>query len=159
VLLWLFRGVFGVLVISMAMITFRYVGDDPELTYQAWIAFFGILGVGLLVVVTDVLIRDKQITTISAVYFGLLLGLLIGNILSTALEPFLFEWDSVRGDPSQAVRIHVEKGAGAEPTLRLTPVAPHPVARSAQGQRKAFVTLLITAFCCYITISTLLQTK
>jgi uncharacterized protein YacL len=127
VLLWLFRGVFGVIVISMAMITFRYLGDDVENIHRAWLAFFGILGGGVLVVVTDLLVRDKQITTISAVYFGLLLGLLIGNILSTALEPFLFEWGAT-----------------------LTP---------GQAQRKAFVSLLLTTFCCYITISTLLQTK
>jgi uncharacterized protein YacL len=127
VLLWLFRGVFGVIVISMAMITFRYLGDDVDSILRAWLAFFAILGGGVLVVVSDMLIRDKQITTISAVYFGLLLGLLIGNILSTALEPFLFEW-----------------GAAASPQ---------------QAQRKAFVSLLVTTFCCYITISTLLQTK
>ena len=37
------------------------------------------------------LVRNKQITTMSAIYFGLLLGLLLGHILSTALEPFLFD--------------------------------------------------------------------
>src|SRR5207302_3513041 len=61
---------------------------------------------------------------LSAVYFGLLLGLLLGNILSAALDPFLF-------DP--------------EPTKELV-------------QRQA-VRLLITVICCYISISTLLQTK
>jgi uncharacterized protein YacL len=127
VMLWCFRGVFGVIVISMAMVTFRYLGSDVDNIHRAWLAFFSILGGGLLVVVTDALIRDKQITTISAVYFGLLLGLLIGNILSTALEPFLFEWGTA--------------------------------ATAGQAQRKAFVTLLLTTFCCYITISTLLQTK
>ena len=45
--------------------------------------------VGFLVVVSDVAVRNKQITTISAVYFGLLLGLLLGTLFSTALEPFI----------------------------------------------------------------------
>jgi uncharacterized protein YacL len=41
---------------------------------------------------TDILVRNKQITTISAVYFGLLLGLLLGTLFSTALEPFISDW-------------------------------------------------------------------
>jgi uncharacterized protein YacL len=55
--------------------------------------FVAILGVGVLAVVTDVLVRNKQITTISAVYFGLLMGLLLGTLFSLALEPFIpAEW-------------------------------------------------------------------
>jgi uncharacterized protein YacL len=131
VLLWVLRGVFGAIVISMAMIAFQHFSqafpDDPG---RAQGAFLGILGAGILVILTDMLVRDKQITTISAVYVGLLLGLLLGKILSTALDPFLFEWNDVP--------------ASATPLL---------------NQRRALVTLLITVLCCYITISTLLQTK
>ena len=131
-MLWIFRGVFGAILISVSMIAVRqYQAISPDESFQAWMAFVCILGGGVLFVVTDILIRDKQITTISAVYFGLLLGLLLGNILSTALDPFLFEWDVVGAS------------AGARDHL----------------QRKALVALLITTFCCYITISTLLQTK
>ena len=46
-----------------------------------------ILAVGGLVLFTDVCERNKQITTISAVYFGLLLGLLLGWLFSLAVEP------------------------------------------------------------------------
>jgi uncharacterized protein YacL len=128
-MLWVLRGVFGAIVISMAMLAFQHVWVATEDNLPAWTAFFAILGLGALLVMTDVLIRDKQITTISAVYFGLLLGLLLGNILSTALEPFLFEFER---DPALSARLQ---------------------------QRKALVALLITVACCYITISTLLQTK
>ena len=60
----------------------RNFGDSPILP---WLVLFGILGIGLLIVLIDVLVRNKQITTISAVYFGLLLGLLLGNIFYAAL--------------------------------------------------------------------------
>jgi uncharacterized protein YacL len=134
VLLWLLRGVFGVLVISMAMLAFQHLNETaPDEQFQQFGAFFGILGLGFLLVLTDVLIRNKQITTISAIYVGLLLGLLLGNILSTALDPFLFEWDSNRGISSHLAHV--------------------------QNQRKALVALLITVLCCYISVSTLLQTK
>src|SRR5207237_4358054 len=66
--------------------------------------------------------------TLSAVYFGLLLGLLLGNILSTALAPFLFGLEAA---PPGSVADQLRQG----------------------------VTLLITVVCCYVSISTLLQTK
>jgi len=126
IILWILRGIFGIIVSGMAVVAFQFYlnqgAEDKE--FRAWAAFFGILGGGLLIVLTDVFVRNKQITTLSAVYFGLLLGLLLGNILSAALDPFLF-------DP--------------EPTKQVT-------------QRQA-VRLLITVICCYICISTLLQTK
>ena len=127
-LLWGLRGFFGAIVIGTAIIAFYFVDSHfKDQPYLCWAAFFGILGSGLLIVLTDVLVRNKQITTISAIYFGLLLGLLLGNIFSTALEPFIFS----PGDTD------------AE-TTRL--------------QRKGMA-LMITAVCCYVTISTLLQTK
>lgn len=149
VLLWVLRGVFGVFVISMAMLAFQQVQEATKETGPGYLAFFGILGGGLLLVLTDVWIRDKQITTISAVYFGLLLGLLLGNILSTALEPFLFDWATNKGGEIVIAR------DGAD--LKVT----RPSGSDSHGitQRKALVTLLITVVCCYITISTLLQTK
>jgi uncharacterized protein YacL len=123
IVLWLVRGLFGAIVIGLAVIAFRHHAETQTGdVFTAWCIFFGILGAGLLVVLTDLLVRDKQITTISAVYFGLLLGLLLGHILSSALAPFLF--------PDQK----------ESATTRVT-------------------TLLITVVCCYIALSTLLQTK
>ena len=123
-LLWGLRGIFGIIVIGLAIRAFYLVADhfkeQPALT---WVAFFGILGVGLFIVSIDVLVRNKQITTISAVYFGLLLGLLLGNMFSAGLVPLLFN------DPTD------------------------------NSAARWGMTLIITVFCCYVTISTLLQTK
>ena len=78
-----------------------------------------------LVLLTDVREKQKQITTISAIYFGLLLGLLLGWLFSLALVPIL---DS-----------HVP-GAAAQMVLLV---------------RGCWLRVI----CCYVTISTLLQTK
>jgi uncharacterized protein YacL len=129
VLLWVLRGVLGAFVISLGLITVQHVGALSDQNWLAWFYFALILCGGFLLVLGDVLIRDKQITTISAVYSGLLLGLLLGNLLSTALEPFVFDWGF---DASRVGYLQ---------------------------QRRALVRLLITVGCCYITISTLLQTK
>jgi uncharacterized protein YacL len=160
-LLWLLRGVFGAICIGIAMLAFRHFSEGLGDTTNAYLAFFCILGAGLFIVVTDVLIRNKQITTLSAVYFGLLLGLLLGNILSTALEPFIFDWGTSRPaartlphlivhprDKEGNIRVDVSQGEGGGALQE----GRH------QYERKA-LSLILTVICCYIAISTLLQTK
>jgi uncharacterized protein YacL len=160
VLLWLLRGAFGVVVISVAMIAFQHFTElRPGEPRYAWFSFLAILALGMIVVVVDLLIRNKQITTISAVYIGLLLGLLLGHLLSTALEPFLFEWEDIRQD-YQVVRFQIESiDKGGRPAIRVLtePSRAHPA--HPQNQRKVMLSLLVTVFCCYVCISTLLQTK
>jgi uncharacterized protein YacL len=100
-LVWLLRGSFGVVIIGMAVVVFNAL--QPDFTSSV-IGFVAILATGVVVVTGDLAVRNKQITTISAVYFGLLLGLLLGTIFSTALEPFIKDWvgiDQVR----QAIRL------------------------------------------------------
>src|SRR5438105_14758214 len=121
VLLWLLRGCFGVLVIGLAL--FIYNRLESQVGYvEAALTGALIVALGLFVVVIDVSVRNKQITTISAVYFGLLLGMLLGQLFSAALKPYVDDW----------IRDNV---------LRET------------------IRLLITVFCCYVSISVLLQTK
>src|SRR5262249_15470413 len=118
------RGAFGAILIGMAWIAFSYFNSPPYNDPGAGIlAFVGILALGTLVVATDILVRNKQITTISAVYFGLLLGLLLGTLFAMAVEPFMSEWVDRKPERVQATR------------------------------------LLIVLVCCYLSVSTLLQTK
>jgi len=164
-LLWLLRGFFGAICIGIAMLAFQHFSAGLGDTASGYIAFLCILGVGLAIVITDLLIRNKQITTLSAVYFGLLLGLLLGNILSTALEPFVFDWGArgpsgsregaevqvVKGEKEGTFKLEIRRGKGSTD-------APSSAEQSAQYERKA-LSLIITVICCYIAISTLLQTK
>jgi uncharacterized protein YacL len=159
-LLWGLRGIFGVVVIGMAMVAFRQFNEDAADTFPGYLAFFSILGGGFLVVLTDLLVRNKQITTISAVYFGLLLGLLLGNILSTALEPFLFDLANAPQNPAQIpVRIEVEVRKEGERVVGNVNPVPQPAANRPQQHKRALVTLLLTIVCCYVCVSLLLQTK
>jgi uncharacterized protein YacL len=121
-MLLVLRGCFGAIMIGSAWMAFDYFNHEGDTTGGIW-AFVAILGVGALVIATDVLVRNKQITTISAVYFGLLMGLLLGTLFAMALEPLVSDW------------------AGKNP------------------ERVQVLRLLITVVCCYLSISTLLQTK
>jgi uncharacterized protein YacL len=160
-LLWGLRGLFGAIIIGMSLIAFsHFTPHDSGDNFPAWLAFFITLGAGLLIVVTDVLFRDKQITTISAIYFGLLLGLLLGNILSSALEPFLFPMETSR-NPNQPARVDVVIHSDNKVTTstHAAPSTPAPGEQDTQVRRRRAVALFLTVVCCYVCISTLLQTK
>jgi uncharacterized protein YacL len=119
VLVWLLRLAFGAISIGVAFVAFTFYNEPPRSDpTHGLLAFFGILLTSLIVVVADLRIRNKQITTISAVYFGLLLGFLLGTLFATALEPFISD-----------------------------------------RQVLQFLRLLLTVICCYVSVSTLLQTK
>jgi uncharacterized protein YacL len=122
-LLWILRGCFGIVVIGMATSALVYldVPSSPPGKQHSYIGigiFAGVLAVGIAAVGIDVFVRNKQITTVSAVYFGMLMGLLLGTLFSSALEPFVPAYI-----PVQSMRI------------------------------------LIVVVCCYISVSTLYQTK
>ena len=123
-LLWLLRGVYVALVLGVAVFA-ASVFVETQQSIRAVIAPVAVVLIGSVVLFTDIREKQKQITTISAIYFGLLLGLLIGWLFGMALEPLLL---SAFSDPPQ-------------PQL---------------GQAAR---ILITVVCCYVTISTLLQTK
>ncbi len=56
-----------------------------------WLAFIAVLAIAVGVIVADVRIREKQLDLISAVYFGLVIGLFLTYILSLALTPWFPE--------------------------------------------------------------------
>jgi uncharacterized protein YacL len=125
-LLWTLRGCFLAIIIGTATSLMIY-SQDPRFSPQWWlgpVVFVSILLSGFVVVAADIWNRQKQITTISAVTFGLLLGLAIGSLFSMALTPVL--------DISDV------------PYIKDLAVP---------------VRLLVTLICCYVAVSTLLQTK
>jgi uncharacterized protein YacL len=127
-LLWLLRGLFIALLIGMVIAAFNAfsnIDSDNPNTRQGILAAVAVLAVGGTVLLTDLLERNKQITTLSALYFGLLLGLLLGWLFSQVIERFMTGWFG-----------------------------------TAENSAILIVTrIFISVVCCYITISTLLQTK
>jgi uncharacterized protein YacL len=127
ILLWLLRASFVALIIGIATnVLIEHLsrqgvpGQESEFsTALGYFALIIVLGVGI--VAADIFVRNKQITTISAVYFGLLMGFLLGWLFWEAMRPFFAEYLTSR------------------------------------DQEVARIFIVIAA--CYITVSTLLQTK
>jgi uncharacterized protein YacL len=116
---------FAAIIIGVAVAAYNAFSDSEGGRTWPIIRAAVVLLVGALVLFTDLWERNKQITTLAAMYFGLLLGLLLGWLISMAVERFL----------SASL-----KEMEAEPAMIV-------------------VRVFITVVCCYITISTLLQTK
>ncbi len=58
-------------------------------TTVPWLVFAGIMSLAVAVVVADIYAPKKRIDTISALYFGILIGVLLTYVLSIALAPLL----------------------------------------------------------------------
>ena len=55
--------------------------------FLTWLSFLGVLLVAGGVMFADVAVRSKQLTTITAVYFGTFIGLVLTYVLQLALSP------------------------------------------------------------------------
>ena len=134
-LLLVLRGLFIALMIGLATgaMSFVFGPSGSGSMFHGIGLFFLILCVAALVISADVFTRNKQITIISAIFFGLLMGFMIGSLFWSALEPIV---ESYLGEVNP-------ENPNANPNLVII--------RGAQ--------LLITLVCCYISISLLIQTK
>tara|TARA_R110002049_G_scaffold47902_1_gene138463 strand:+ start:186139 stop:187146 length:1008 start_codon:yes stop_codon:yes gene_type:complete len=56
-----------------------------------WLVFVGIMSLAVAVVAADIFVPRKRIDTISAVYFGVLIGMLLTYILWIAIAPLLVQ--------------------------------------------------------------------
>ncbi len=127
------RAAFMALLIGVGLFAFNLfvdlnTGTDAELL-SGLIAGGAVAALGGLVLAIDMLLlRQKQVSIVSAVLFGLLLGLLLGWLFSLALTPLLeASFDSL--DPKRFAKLVL--------LVRMT----------------------LFVVCCYVTISTFMQTK
>ena len=133
VLVWVLRSIFTAIMLGLAVVAFQYFSEVSERLERPGLgplAGLCVVVLAALVIGTDLLVRHKEITTISAVYFGLLLGLLLGNLLAVGLNPIFFDFP-----------MGIDKELPQETFVR----------RCTQ--------VMLSVICCYICISTLLQTK
>ncbi len=86
-LLFVIRTVFIVVVSGFAVRTARIVGESNLANpYVLWV---GIMLVAVGIVVGDWLTPRKRIPTISAIYFGVIVGIFLSNLINDAFQPAL----------------------------------------------------------------------
>jgi uncharacterized protein YacL len=84
-LLMLIRAVFVFVVAGLGVRTAKIVGEHQ--LANPYVVFVGIMLCAVVVVVVDLLTPRKRIPTISAVYFGVIVGIFLSNLITDALKP------------------------------------------------------------------------
>ncbi|MGL6075228.1 MAG: PIN/TRAM domain-containing protein [Fimbriiglobus sp.] len=126
-LMWLLRGFYVALLLAISMFAITFFAGEDNL-FGGILVAGTILAFGAVVMFTDIREKNKQIATISAAYFGLLFGLLIGYLFSLALDPIIDSFYT-SSDPARVKQVQL-------------------IWRFA-----------VSVISCYVSISTLLQTK
>lgn len=88
--LLIFRLAFVVVTAGLATLVFRsdvMPADAPA--WIPWLVFVGTLALAGGTIAADILYPQKRIDTISGIYFGLLIGLVLTSAVSIALAPLL----------------------------------------------------------------------
>ncbi|MBX6312223.1 MAG: PIN domain-containing protein [Isosphaeraceae bacterium] len=81
------RALFILVTAGLAARMAQVSGDKQWLNPA--VVFLGVMTAAIVVVVLDLMTPRKKIQTISAIYFGLIVGLILGNLVQTAIEPTL----------------------------------------------------------------------
>ena len=114
----------GVSLIKEALVP----ADSP---FLSWAAPIGMIALALAVIGIDIAIRRKQLDAISAVYFGLIIGLFLAYVLGLALNPLFPAESELSGTAAIAYYAKLERA----------------------------VQLILASVLCYICISLLMQTR
>ena len=91
--LLILRSLFMLVAIGIASYLIPLVQQSTNFYWAPWLAFLGTTSLAGGVIAADIFLPRKQIDTISAVYFGLLVGVFLTFILSLALEPLIAKAD------------------------------------------------------------------
>ncbi len=133
-LLWLLRGCYVALMLAVAVFTFTFYFADLKNVVGGVFAVLGLLAVGGLVLFTDMREKNKQISTVSSVYFGLLFGLVIGWLFGLGA-------DAICQSMPGAFSSEAEEG------------------RALATRLSALIRVFITVVACYVSVSLLVQTR
>lgn len=85
-LLIFIRAMFVLIVAGLAARTAGITGGS---SINGFLIFLGILALAAAAVVVDLMTPRKRIQTISAIYFGLIVGLILSDLTASAIEPTL----------------------------------------------------------------------
>ncbi|MHB0957670.1 MAG: PIN domain-containing protein [Pirellulaceae bacterium] len=83
------RCVFMFVAIGMTSLLIRSSAMRTGPSWLPWLIFFSVILFAAVVIAIDTFVANKRIDTISAVYFGTLVGMVLAYALSIAISPLL----------------------------------------------------------------------
>ena len=86
-LLWLFRGVFIIVVVSVLVVNASSVElSTTENSASWWAVVISGMGLAIFFLLLDVLTPKRKLSALAGVFFGLLVGMLISGALASAVD-------------------------------------------------------------------------
>ncbi|HEY2881929.1 MAG TPA: PIN domain-containing protein, partial [Pirellulales bacterium] len=116
VALYVLRALFAMVAISVGvgLINSPLLPKNPP--WIPWVVMTGCLAMAVTVIALDIVVRRKRLETISAVYFGLLVGVLLTYVVRLALSPLLPDPNSPNAreaEHAQQIIYWVQVGLGS----------------------------------------------
>lgn len=96
------RSVFVMVAIGLAVVIITSGLLPQDMPWLPWVVFFGVLALAVAVIAADILTPRKKLDTISAVYFGLIVGLFLAYVAGLAMAPL---FSAAPGGDWQANRV------------------------------------------------------
>jgi uncharacterized protein YacL len=91
------RGVFLLVAVLLGILFIRSMPGLVNPAWLQWLVLFGVVLIALAVIGLDMAVERKQLDTISAVYFGLIVGLFLTYVAGLSLEGLPIQSDALRG--------------------------------------------------------------
>jgi uncharacterized protein YacL len=92
------RFVFLLAAAGVAALIAQQLTEVTSRGYLPWVAFTGVMALAVGVLALDILFPKKRLETITAVYFGMVVGLFLTYVLGLAINPLV--QDIGRGTPA-----------------------------------------------------------
>lgn len=83
------RAIFVMVSVGIAVLIFNSPATQAAPEWVPWAVLAGMIALPLTVIGVDGLLRRKELTTITAVYFGLLVGVFLTYVTMLALQPIM----------------------------------------------------------------------
>jgi uncharacterized protein YacL len=94
-LLWIFRGLFVIVILSVVFISITSPASDdpsnpgisdPNKPINFWAVVISGFGIGFLVIMLDIFTPKKKLQALAGVFFALLVGVLISSVLAPVVD-------------------------------------------------------------------------
>ena len=83
------RAIFVMVSVGIAVLIFNSQAVQASPTWVPWAILAGMVALPLTIIGFDGMIRRKELTTITAIYFGLLIGVFLTYVTMLALQPIM----------------------------------------------------------------------